>query len=81
VERGFSARAVFARGLSSELESEVRRALAIVKVRDGEHAKRIVEVEIAANGITVKGKFKGLTGVLGGTPLPTKPTETPPSVS
>lgn len=61
----------------AELDSEVRRALAIVKVRDGEHAKRIVEVEIAANGITVKGKFEGLTGVLGGTPLPTTPTETP----
>jgi circadian clock protein KaiC len=66
----------------AELESEVRRAVAIIKMRDGDHAKNIVEVEIAANGLTVKGEFAGLTGVLGGTPLTTRPNEAyPPSVT
>jgi circadian clock protein KaiC len=51
-----------------ELESEVRRALAIIKMRDGDHNRNIVEVEISTGGLTVKGKFEGLTGVLGGTP-------------
>jgi circadian clock protein KaiC len=56
-----------------ELESEVRRALAIVKLRDGDHATDIVEVEVGTNGLTVKGKFSGLTGILGGTPTLTPP--------
>jgi circadian clock protein KaiC len=51
-----------------ELESEVRRALAIIKMRDGDHNRNIVEVEISTDGLTVKGKFEGLSGVLGGTP-------------
>ena len=52
----------------AEVESEVRRALAVIKVREGEHIRDIVEVEIGANGLTVKGKFSGLTGILGGSP-------------
>ncbi len=52
----------------AEIESEVRRALVIVKMRDGDQVKNIVEVEISSNGPTVKGKFEGLTGVFGGTP-------------
>jgi circadian clock protein KaiC len=55
----------------AELHSEVRRALAIVKMRNGDHVRDIVEVEIAANGLFVKGKFHGLTGILGGTPTVT----------
>ena len=58
----------------AEVDSEVRRALAVIKLRDGEHIRDIVEVEIGPNGLTVKGKFTGLTGILGGTP-----TLTPPS--
>ncbi|MGZ8708537.1 MAG: RAD55 family ATPase [Gaiellaceae bacterium] len=57
----------------AEVESEVRRALAIIKLRDGEHIRDIVEVEIGTNGLTVKGKFTGLTGILGGTPTLTPP--------
>ncbi|MDQ2911291.1 MAG: AAA family ATPase [Actinomycetota bacterium] len=56
----------------AEVESEVRRVLAIVKMRDGDHIKNIVEVEISTSGLTVKGKFEGLTGVLGGTPEMTR---------
>jgi circadian clock protein KaiC len=58
----------------AEVESEVRRAMAIIKLRDGHHVRDIVEVEVGTNGVTVIGKFKGLTGILGGTP-----TLTPPS--
>jgi circadian clock protein KaiC len=55
----------------AELESEVRRALAIIKMRDGDHVRDIVEVEIGARGLSVKGKFTGLTGILAGTPTVT----------
>lgn len=62
----------------AEVESEVRRVMAIVKMRDGDHIKNIVEVEIGTNGLTVKGKFEGLTGVLEGTPEATRgATDTP----
>jgi circadian clock protein KaiC len=57
-----------------ELESEVRRALAIIKMRDGDHIRDIVEVEIDPTGLSVKGKFTGLTGILAGTPTAT-PTQ------
>ncbi len=62
----------------AEIDSEVRRALVIVKTRDGDHIKKIVEVEVGTDGLTVKGKFEGLTGVLGGTPEVTRgSTDTP----
>jgi hypothetical protein len=51
--------------------------LAIIKMRDGAHTKELLEVEITKNGITVIGKFTGLTGVLGGNPTLTPPPETP----
>jgi circadian clock protein KaiC len=66
----------------AELESEVRRVLAVVKLRDGDHAKNLLEVEITKNGMTVIGKFSGLTGVLGGNPTLTPPPGAqPPAVS
>jgi circadian clock protein KaiC len=61
----------------AELESEVRRVLAIIKVRDGDHTKNLLEVGISKTGITVIGKFSGLTGVLGGNPTLTPPPEAP----
>ena len=57
----------------AELESEVRRVLAVVKLRDGDHTKDLLEVEIRKNGMKVTGKFSGLTGVLGGNPTVTQP--------
>jgi hypothetical protein len=35
----------------------------------------LLEVEITKNGMTVIGKFSGLTGVLGGNPTLTPPSE------
>jgi len=55
----------------AELDSEVRRALAIIKVRDGAHNRDIVEVGVGKTGLTVRRKFAGLTGSLGGTPTVT----------
>jgi KaiC/GvpD/RAD55 family RecA-like ATPase len=66
----------------AELESEVRRVLAVVKLRDGDHTKNLLEVEITKNGMTVTGKFSGLTGVLGGNPMATPPSDAqPPATS
>lgn len=53
----------------AELDSEIRRALSVVKMRDSDHTKSLVEFEIGARGFTVKAKFAGLTGVLTGTPV------------
>lgn len=56
----------------AELESEIRRALSVVKMRDSDHVKSLVEFEIGNKGIHVKGKFAGLGGVLTGTPTRTE---------
>ena len=66
----------------AELESQVRRVLTVVKMRNGDHTKDLLEIEIIKNGMTVIGKFSGLTGVLGGNPTLTGPPEDrPPGVS
>lgn len=54
----------------AELESEIRRALVVVKMRDSDHVKSLVEFEITNKGPLVKGKFSGLAGVLSGSPVP-----------
>jgi circadian clock protein KaiC len=66
----------------AELDAEVRRVLAIIKLRGGDHTKQLLEVEITAKGLTVIGKFSGLAGVLGGNPTVTpSPERQPPAVS
>ena len=62
----------------AELESEVRRVLAIVKMRDGDHTKNLLEIEITKEGMIVIGKFSGLTGVLGGNPMLAQPAGAQP---
>ena len=56
----------------TELESEIRRALVVVKMRDSDHTKSLVEFEITGKGAVVKGKFAGVSGVLSGTPTPSE---------
>lgn len=56
----------------TELESEIRRALSVVKMRESDHVKSLVEFEIGPHGIQVKSKFAGVTGVLSGTPVHTE---------
>lgn len=53
----------------AELESEIKRALAVVKMRYSDHAKSLVEFEIGDHGISVRGRFAGVRGVLSGTPV------------
>ena len=45
----------------------------VVKMRDGNHTKNLLEVEITESGVSVIGTFSGLTGVLGGNPTLTPP--------
>jgi circadian clock protein KaiC len=52
-----------------ELESEMRRALNILKMRDSSHAKGLVQFDIDEHGPRIVGKMEGLTGVLGWTAL------------
>jgi circadian clock protein KaiC len=56
----------------TEIDSEIRRALVVVKMRDSDHTKSLVEFEITNKGAAVKGKFAGVTGVLSGMPTPTE---------
>jgi circadian clock protein KaiC len=53
----------------AELESKVARVLGVMKMRDGDHDKTLAEIQIGNRGIEIKGRFEGLTGILGGTPL------------
>jgi len=56
----------------TELESEIRRALTVVKMRESDHVKSLVEFEIGGKGASVKGKFTGMAGVMTGTPVRTE---------
>jgi circadian clock protein KaiC len=48
-----------------EMDSETRRALSILKMRDSNHAKGVYQFEIDQHGFEVMDKLEGLTGVLG----------------
>jgi circadian clock protein KaiC len=52
-----------------EVESEMRRALYVLKMRDSDHGKDLVQFEIGEQGPKVLGKLEGFSGVLGGTAL------------
>ena len=52
-----------------EIEAELRRALAVVKVRSSQHSKELREYEISPEGKIVVGKMlEGYEGLLTGTP-------------
>ncbi len=48
-----------------EIESEIRRALAVIKMRDSSHAKGLVQFEIDDTGFRLMEKLEGITGILG----------------
>jgi circadian clock protein KaiC len=56
----------------TEFDSEIHRAMVVVKMRDSDHTKSLVEFEITKDGAVVKGKFTGVSGVLSGNPIPTE---------
>jgi len=51
-----------------EIESAVRQALLILKLRGSDHAKDIREFEITPRGIELQAKFEGREGIMSGNP-------------
>lgn len=52
-----------------EIESEIRRAISILKMRDSDHSEAVWEFAIGKQGLEVGDKLEGLTGILGWTAL------------
>ena len=51
-----------------EIESAIRRALLVLKLRGGDHAKDIRQYEITGQGIEIMTKFEGREGIMTGSP-------------
>jgi circadian clock protein KaiC len=51
-----------------EIDSAVRKALLVLKLRGSEHDKDIRQYEITPTGIEVQAKFKGREGIMSGSP-------------
>lgn len=51
-----------------EMNSKIHRVLGVMKMRDDNHDKSLLEVQIDTTGMHIVGKFAGLSGVLEGTP-------------
>lgn len=48
-----------------EIESEIRRALAVIKMRDSSHVKSLVQFEITDAGFELMEALEDITGILG----------------
>jgi len=48
-----------------EQESEVGRAMSVVKMRNSRHAMSLNQYTIGDHGVTIGAKLEGVTGVLG----------------
>jgi circadian clock protein KaiC len=51
-----------------EIESTIRKALLVLKMRGSDHAKDIRQYDITAQGFEVQSKFEGREGILSGSP-------------
>ena len=51
-----------------EIESAVRKALLVLKLRGSDHAKDIRQFEITSHGIEVQSRFEGREGIMSGSP-------------
>jgi circadian clock protein KaiC len=51
-----------------EIESTIRKALLVLKMRGSDHAKDIRQYDITAQGFEVQSKFEGQEGILSGNP-------------
>ena len=51
-----------------EIDSSIRKALLVLKLRGSDHAKDIRQFEITAKGFEVRSKFEGREGILSGSP-------------
>ncbi len=56
-----------------EIESEIRRAISILKMRDSDHSDAVWEFAIGKHGLEIGDKLAGLTGILGWTALRDEP--------
>lgn len=52
-----------------EIESEVKKALSILKMRGENHRKEVREFQISSDGISILEPFRKYSGVLSGTPV------------
>ena len=48
-----------------EQDSEIRRAVGVIKTRDSNHEKGIRQFVVAAHGVEIQGRLDSLTGLLG----------------
>ncbi len=55
-----------------ELDSEIKRALMVLKMRGSDHQKEIREYNIEQNGMVIGKPFDGISGIFLGTGMPTK---------
>lgn len=51
-----------------EIESTIRKALLVLKMRGSDHAKDIRQYDVTAQGFEVQSKFEGQEGILSGNP-------------
>jgi circadian clock protein KaiC len=51
-----------------EIESAIRKALLVLKMRGSDHAKDIRQFDVTERGIEVQSKFEGQEGILSGSP-------------
>jgi len=51
-----------------EIESTIRKALLVLKMRGSDHAKDIRQFEITDHGIEVQSRFEGREGIMSGSP-------------
>ena len=51
-----------------EIDSAMRKALLVLKLRGSEHDKDIRQYEITPTGIEVQAKFEGREGIMSGSP-------------
>lgn len=51
-----------------EIESAIRKALLVLKLRGSDHAKDIRQYEIANHGIEIMSRFEGQEGIMSGSP-------------
>ncbi len=51
-----------------EIESTIRKALLVLKMRGSDHAKDIRQFEITDHGVEVRSKFEGREGIMSGSP-------------
>jgi circadian clock protein KaiC len=51
-----------------EIGAEIRRAVAVLKIRGSDHDKALRELIFASGQVDVGGRFEGLSGIMTGIP-------------